>query len=366
MIEPMACSRTPKCSTRPYGPPDHSLVCASSGRNDGSPSGVVLLLSARSAEPPQSSGSSGAIVDRTVPDALRVAMPFSSASNVGSASVQPVGQPARGEPVEQRDAGGVGRRPRRRTPSATRRAARGRGRRPRGRARAPRRATWKVAVGVEAEDLLRRRDLVGAERGAVGLAGVLLVGRRPADDGPQRDERRPVGRVARGREGVVQRLDVLVVLAVVCEPVDPLDVPAVGLVARADVLGERDRVSSSIEMWLSSQSRTRLPSRCVPARLLASDGDALLEVAVGGEAPDGVVERALPVGGVRVEQAALAAGGHGHADGVADALAERAGRRLDAGRVPVLGVAGRQRAPLAQVGEVLEGRGRSRTGSSWR
>ena len=57
---------------------------------------------------------------------------------------------------------------------------------------------------------------------------------------------------------------------------------------------------------------------------------------------------------VRVEQAALAAGGHRHADRVADALAERAGGGLDAGGVPVLGVARGQRAPGPQRLEVVE------------
>ena len=63
---------------------------------------------------------------------------------------------------------------------------------------------------------------------------------------------------------------------------------------------------------------------------------------------------ALAGRGVRVEQAALAAGGHRHADGVADALPERAGGGLDAGGVPVLGVAGGERAPGAQRLEVVE------------
>ena len=58
--------------------------------------------------------------------------------------------------------------------------------------------------------------------------------------------------------------------------------------------------------------------------------------------------------GVRVEQAALAAGGHRHADRVADALAERAGGGLDAGGVAVLGVAGGQRAPLPQRLQVVQ------------
>ena len=61
-----------------------------------------------------------------------------------------------------------------------------------------------------------------------------------------------------------------------------------------------------------------------------------------------------PGGGVGVEQAALAAGGHRHADRVADALAERAGGGLDAGGVAVLRVARGLAAPGAQRLEVVE------------
>ena len=46
--------------------------------------------------------------------------------------------------------------------------------------------------------------------------------------------------------------------------------------------------------------------------------------------------------------------GDRHADAVGEALAERPGRRLDAGRVPELGVAGRARAPLAELLQVVE------------
>ena len=53
-----------------------------------------------------------------------------------------------------------------------------------------------------------------------------------------------------------------------------------------------------------------------------------------------VVEGRLSRGGVRVEQAALAAGRHRHADRVPDTLAERTGRGLDAGGVAVLRVPG--------------------------
>ena len=67
------------------------MVENSAGTNDGSPFGVVLLDPARSAEPPHSSGRTGAIAVRISPEALRVATPFGSASYVGSASAQPSG-----------------------------------------------------------------------------------------------------------------------------------------------------------------------------------------------------------------------------------------------------------------------------------
>jgi hypothetical protein len=81
----------PKCRVRPYQSPGNDLVAYSGGTNDGSPSIVVLLLSARSAEPPHSSGRTGATALITSPEALRVAIPFGSGLNSGSASVQPVG-----------------------------------------------------------------------------------------------------------------------------------------------------------------------------------------------------------------------------------------------------------------------------------
>ncbi len=62
-----------------------------SGPNEGWPSMVVLLLSARSAEPPQSSGSTSASALSTSPEALRVETPFASGSQLGSAFSQPTG-----------------------------------------------------------------------------------------------------------------------------------------------------------------------------------------------------------------------------------------------------------------------------------
>src|SRR3712207_9392905 len=69
--------------------------------------------------------------------------------------------------------------------------------------------------------------------------------------------------------------------------------------------------------------------------LFRSVADALLQVAVRADGVDAVVERALAGRAVRVEQSPLAAGRHRHADGVAQALAERAGGGLHTGGVPV-------------------------------
>ena len=108
MIDPMACSRTPKCSTSLQGLPGTSWSAGSVGRKLGSPSGVVLLDSARSAEPPHSSGNLGAIAPSTFPEAARVAMPLGSADQLGSASSQP-GSARLDQPLVQLLAFGIGR-----------------------------------------------------------------------------------------------------------------------------------------------------------------------------------------------------------------------------------------------------------------
>jgi hypothetical protein len=92
---------------------------------------------------------------------------------------------------------------------------------------------------VETEHLLRGGELVGAESGAMDLAGILLAGGGPPDDRLQDDERRLVALALGGLDGRVQLGDVFDVLAGLL-PVDGLDVPAVGLVALRDVLGEGD------------------------------------------------------------------------------------------------------------------------------
>ena len=193
----MACSRMPKCSTRPYGWPGNILLCRSVGRKLGSPSGVVLLDSARSAEPPHSSGIFGVIALITLPEAARVAMPLGSASQLGRSASQP----------------GLSSLATSRSYSAL----------PSGLAAAQAsnrdcHSSWACCAAVaqaagvgddlvghlegllrvEAQHLLGRGDLLVAEGGAVGLAGALQLGRGPADDRAELDEARLVGH-RRGR-----------------------------------------------------------------------------------------------------------------------------------------------------------------------
>ena len=107
----------------------------------------------------------------TSPDALRVATPFGSAGKVGNASVQPAGQLAGGQPVEQRGAGRVAPAPA--SKAAVHSAC---GLAPRSPTCAGVREHLVVdlegLVRVEAEEHLGGRDLVGAQRRPVRLAGV--------------------------------------------------------------------------------------------------------------------------------------------------------------------------------------------------
>ena len=290
----MPCSRMPKCSVRPYGLPGHRRVWCSVGMNEGSPSIVVRLLSARSAEPPHSSGSTGASAVRTSPDALRVAMPLASGGNGRERRGPPVRQPAGGQPVEQRLALRVGGGPLRRSCLPLRVQAACRARRPGARGPAPRPRPGSRPSGSKSQDLLGRPHLVDAERGAVRRAGVLLVRGRPADDRAQRDERRRLGVLPGGQEGLVQRLRRPRGSRLGRAPAQPLHVPAIGLVAGADVLGLGDVgvvLDGDLVVVVEHDEVAELLVAGQRGRLVA---DALLDIAVGDEAVDVVVERAGP------------------------------------------------------------------------
>ena len=124
------------------------------------------------------------------------------------------------------------------------------------------------------------------------------------------------------------------------------DLPAVGLVALADVLGERLRgvaLDRDVVVVVEDDQAAELQ---VAGERRGLGLDALLHVAVGGDHEGVVVD---DVAEARVEHAL----GQRHADRRGDALAERAGRRLDADRVPLLRVARRLGLELAERLEVV-------------
>ena len=144
------------------------------------------------------------------------------------------------------------------------------------------------------------------------------------------------------------------VAVAVAAPVDVDDLPAVGLEALADVLGEGDVgvvLDGDLVRVIDDGEVAQLLVPCERAGFVR---DALHHVAVGREHPDVVVERALAALGVRVEQTALTALGEGHADPGGQARAEGSGRDLHAVGVVHLGVAGGEGTPGAQGLQVVE------------
>ena len=193
------------------------------------------------------------------------------------------------------------------------------------------------------EVLARRLGLVRAEGRAVDVVRVGLVRGAVADERRHLDEGRAgvlLRRVDRLADGVEVGVTVL----------DVLHVPAVRLVALADVLREGDvgvAVDGDVVVVVERDELAELPVRG-EGRALA--GHALHVAAV---AHDGV-RVVVHDGAVRlVEARREVLLRRGEADGVADAHAERAGRDLDAVRDEVLGVTGGHGIPLAEVLEVV-------------
>ena len=173
------------------------------------------------------------------------------------------------------------------------------------------------------------------------LVRVLLVRRAGRDVRPDDDHARLVRRALGGVDGGLEAVEADVLAEV-------LDVPAVGLVALADVLAEGER-GVALDRDVVVVVEDDQPAEAeVPGQRAGLGGDALLEVAVGGDHVRVVADHLL------VEAGGEQALAQRHADGGRDALAERPGGRLDAGRVAVLGMAGGRRAELAEVLEVVE------------
>ena len=195
-----------------------------------------------------------------------------------------------------------------------------------------------------AVDLLGEPDLLLAERRAVRAVRVLLVRRAGRDVRAHDDQARPVGDLARGVERRLQRVE-LEVLAEV------LDVPAVGLVARADVLGERQRrvaLDRDVVVVVEADQPAEAEVAGDRRRLRR---DPLLEVAVGDDEVRVAVDRGVLAAVEARGQHALA---ERHPDGGRDPLPERPRGRLDARHVAVLGVARAGRVELAEALDLVE------------
>ncbi len=199
--------------------------------------------------------------------------------------------------------------------------------------------------GRPAERRLGEPGLLGAERGAVRLGAVLLVRAAVADVGAHDDEgRAPAFRLG-GRHGCAERREIVAV--------DDLDhVPAIGREAAIDLLGEGEvgRAVDRDPVGVVEHLEAAQPQ--VPGERSRFTGDALHEVAVGGQDPGAVVEeRCAPFREARRELLAR----DRHADRRGETLAERAGRRLDTGSVTELRMPGSLRIELPESFELGEG-----------
>ncbi len=176
------------------------------------------------------------------------------------------------------------------------------------------------------------------------LGGAAAVRRALADGGLAADDRRPVGRLARPGDCRVDRVDVVAV--------DAGDhVPAVGREALGRVVDEPGRdgaVDRDAVVVVEDDQLVQLPGAGKGRGLVA---DALHQAAIADEdvgvVVDDLVAVAVELGGEQLF-------GQRHADGVAQALAERAGRRLDARRDVDFRVAGRLAVQLAEVAQLAD------------
>ena len=201
-----------------------------------------------------------------------------------------------------------------------------------------------------AERALGAEHLFGSQRLAVRVRRVLLVRRAVADVAPADDERGPRGLGDR----LLQRLRHLVVV----ERVGAQHLPAVGLEALRRVVAERDAgrpVDGDVVVVVHHHQVAELEMARERRGLVR---DALHHAAVAGDREHAVLAGREPgatrhVEGGRSEARVLHARGERHADGVRDPLAERARRRLDARRVPILRMPGRAAPELAEALELV-------------
>ena len=195
-----------------------------------------------------------------------------------------------------------------------------------------------------AVDLLGQPDLLLAERRSVRAVGVLLVRRAGRDVRADDDQAGAVLDLLGDAQRLLQAVEPDVLVEV-------LHVPAVGLVAGADVLGEGElRVALDRDVVVVVEPDQPAEPEMAGDRGRLG-GDPLLHVAVRsdevGEVVDGLVVAEVEAGG----QHALA---ERHPDRRGDPLPERPGGRLHARHVPVLRVARARRVELAEALDLVE------------
>jgi hypothetical protein len=189
---------------------------------------------------------------------------------------------------------------------------------------------------VPAQGLAGQGDFVLAERRAVTLLLALLVRRAVSDDGLAADQARAVGDLAGGLDGGLDRLRIV--------PVDlGDDMPAIGFEALRGIVEEPGRrVAVTADLAVDRDvvvvvDRDQLAQAQGAGQRACLVRDAFHQTAVAeediGEVVDDVVAGLVELRGQRLL-------GQGHADGVGDALTERAGGGLHARGVAVLGMSG--------------------------
>src|SRR5688572_22110564 len=195
-----------------------------------------------------------------------------------------------------------------------------------------------------AERLARERDLGVTEGCAVAFLLALLVRRAVTDDGLAADQRGLALLALRAADRARDRFRVVSVDRA-------YHLPAVGLEPLRRVVGEPARdlaVDRDAVVVVEGDELAEAPG---PGKRAGLVRDALHQAAVAEEHP-GVVVHDLVAGTVERQGELLLR--KRHADRVRESLAERAGRRLDADRRFVLGVARGARTELAEIPDLVD------------
>jgi len=201
----------------------------------------------------------------------------------------------------------------------------------------------KGRLGGPAQVLLGEAHLLLAQGSAMGFGPVLLVGAAVGQVRAGHDER-GAGVSLGGADGGGDALQVVSVHA--------LHVPAVGLEAPAPVLGEGQVGAALDGDAVVVVEVDELAQAQVAGQRGGLGGDAFHQVAVADDGVD-VVVNDLVAGAV--EAGGQVGLGDGHAHAVGEALPQRAGGGLHAGREAVFGMAWSAAAPLPEVHELLQG-----------